>query len=58
MNMLLYSMGDEADDIVRSFKLSSDELKKEERSTTRSKLNLTSASLKSATLSSSERNST
>ena len=28
MNTLLYSMGDEADDILRSFKLSSDELKK------------------------------
>ena len=27
MNMLLYSMGDEADDILRSFKLSSDKLK-------------------------------
>ena len=28
VNTLLYSMGDEADDILRSFKLSSDELKK------------------------------
>ena len=28
MNTLLYSMGDEANDILRSFKLSSDELKK------------------------------
>ena len=28
MNTLLYSMGDEADDILRSFKLSSDELEK------------------------------
>ena len=28
MNTLLYSMGDEADDILRSFKLSSDQLKK------------------------------